>query len=169
MSLTFVLGGARSGKTSYALSQALGRKAGRLVMIATAQALDGEMAQRIARHQAERGDQWTTIEAPKALAEAVRELKAGDVAVVDCLTLWLTNHMLEDAELTPVVDELVLALSESPAELIVISNEVGQGIVPDNALARRFRDEAGWMHQKVAAAAGRFVLVTAGLPLALKS
>lgn len=168
MSLTFVLGGARSGKTAYALGEALRLSQGTLTMIATAQALDAEMAERIARHQAERGDAWTTIEAPLDLAGAVRGLPPGDVAVIDCLTLWLTNQMMAEADIAAAVADLVEALAQSPAALVVISNEVGQGIVPDNALTRRFRDEAGWMHQKVAAAADRVVAVMAGLPLSLK-
>ena len=168
MSLTFILGGARSGKTSHALARARELSQGPLIMIATAQALDAEMAQRIARHQAERDEAWTTIEAPLDLAEVVRGLAADDVAVIDCLTLWLTNQMLAEAQIAPAVADLVDALAQSPAALIVISNEVGQGIVPDNALARRFRDEAGWMHQKVAAAADRVEAVMAGLPLPLK-
>ena len=169
MSLTFVIGGARSGKTSYALAKAVDTPAERRVMIATAQALDDEMAARIARHRQERGDDWLTVEAPLALTEAVRELRAGDVAVVDCLTLWLSNLMLGDIEVRPMVNELCAALSRSAANVIVISNEVGQGIVPDNALARRFRDEAGWMHQSLAAAAERAVMVVAGLPIILKA
>lgn len=168
MGLTFVLGGARSGKTAHALGLALERPAARRVMIATAEALDGEMADRIARHQAERGADWETVEAPRALSEAVRGLSADDVAVIDCLTLWITNLMMDEAEIGPAVADLVAALSESPAELVVISNEVGQGIVPDNALARRFRDEAGWAHQAVAKAAHRVVFVTAGLAQVLK-
>lgn len=168
MSLTFILGGARSGKTAHALARARQLSQRRLIMIATAQALDAEMTERIARHQAERGDAWTTIEAPLDLAGAVRGLAPGDVAVIDCLTLWLANQMMAEAQIAPVVADLVEALAQSPAALVVISNEVGQGIVPDNALARRFRDEAGWMHQKVAAAAGRVEVIWAGLPLRLK-
>ncbi|WP_332770141.1 bifunctional adenosylcobinamide kinase/adenosylcobinamide-phosphate guanylyltransferase [Phenylobacterium sp.] len=168
MSLTLVLGGARSGKTSYALTEAGKRPAERRVMVATAEALDAEMAERIARHRAERGGAWATVEAPRELAAAVRELRSGEVAVIDCLTLWLTNLMLDEADLGAAVAELGLALRASPAELFVISNEVGQGIVPDNALARRFRDQAGWMHQAVAAAADQVVMVVAGLPLVLK-
>lgn len=168
MSLTFVLGGARSGKSGYALAQAQRLSSGPLIMIATAQALDAEMAARIAHHQAERDGNWRTLEAPLDLAGAVRSLAPGDVAVIDCLTLWLTNQMLAEAEIAPAVADLVAAFAESPASLIVISNEVGQGIVPDNPLARRFRDEAGWMHQKVAAAADRAVMVIAGLPVVLK-
>ncbi|MES3026841.1 MAG: bifunctional adenosylcobinamide kinase/adenosylcobinamide-phosphate guanylyltransferase [Pseudomonadota bacterium] len=168
MSLIFILGGARSGKTAHALAQARKLSQGRLTMIATAQALDVEMTERIARHQAERDKAWTTIEAPLDLAGAVRDLGPGDVAVIDCLTLWLTNQMMAHAQIAPAVADLVEALAQSPAALVVISNEVGQGIVPDNALARRFRDEAGWMHQKVAAAADRVEVIWAGLPLPLK-
>lgn len=168
MSLTFILGGARSGKTAYALGQAERRSQGRLTMIATAQALDAEMAARIARHQAERSEAWTTVEAPLDLAGAVRNLGPGDVAVIDCLTLWLTNQILAETEIAPAVAELVETFAASPAALVVISNEVGQGIVPDNALARRFRDEAGWMHQAVARAADQVVMVIAGLPMTLK-
>ena len=168
MSLTFVLGGARSGKSGYALEQARRLSSGPLIMIATAQALDAEMAARITRHQAERDGNWRTLEAPLDLAGVVRSLEPGDVAVIDCLTLWLTNQMLAEAEIAPAIADVVAAFAESPARLIVISNEVGQGIVPDNPLARRFRDEAGWMHQKVAAAADRAVMVIAGLPVVLK-
>lgn len=169
MSLTFVIGGARSGKTSYALAKAAETPAERRVMIATAQALDEEMAARIARHRLERGDDWLTVEAPLALAEAVGDLRPGDVAVIDCLTLWLSNLLLGDIEVRPAVDELCTALKASSASVIVVTNEVGQGIVPDNTLARRFRDEAGWMHQAIAAAADRAVLVVAGLPVILKA
>lgn len=168
MSLTFVLGGARSGKTSYALREAWNHSGKRRVMVATAQAGDAEMAERIARHRAERGEAWITLEAPLLLAEAIGTLGPGDVAVVDCLTLWLTNHMLADADLAQKTAELTATLRSSPAALYVVSNEVGQGIVPDNALARRFRDEAGWMNQAMAAAADRAVMVVAGLPMVLK-
>lgn len=169
MSLTFVIGGARSGKTSYALAQAQARPAQRLVMIATAEALDEEMASRIARHREERGQAWTTIEAPLALVSAVNKLQPGDVAVIDCLTLWLSNLLLGELDVEAAVEELNQALVASPAEIIVISNEVGQGIVPDNPLARRFRDEAGRMHQAIAGVADRAVLVVAGLPVTLKA
>jgi adenosylcobinamide kinase/adenosylcobinamide-phosphate guanylyltransferase len=163
-----VLGGARSGKTAYALGEALARPAARRVMIATAEPLDDEMAARIAHHQTERGSDWLTVEAPRELAAAVRALAASDVAVIDCLTLWISNLMMDGADVGAAVADLVTALGESPAELAVISNEVGQGIVPDNPLARRFRDEAGWAHQALARAADRVVFVTAGLPQVLK-
>lgn len=168
MGLTFVLGGARSGKTALALREAMARPATRRIMIATAEALDAEMGERIARHRAERGADWITVEAPRRLADAVADLAQGDVAVIDCLTLWITNVLMDEADVAAAVAELTAALAASPAELVVISNEVGQGIVPDNALARRFRDEAGWAHQAVAAAADRVVFVTAGLGRVLK-
>jgi adenosylcobinamide kinase/adenosylcobinamide-phosphate guanylyltransferase len=172
MSLTFVLGGARSGKTAYALREAKAlaeAHGGRLVMIATAEALDQEMSARIARHRAERGEAWTTVEAPRTLEDAVRGLKPRDVAVIDCLTLWLSNLMADRAEIADRVDGLIAAMDASPADhLILISNEVGQGIVPDNALARRFRDEAGWMHQAISGACDRVIVVQAGLAHTLK-
>lgn len=172
MSLIFVLGGARSGKTRYALSEAQRLAAdagGRKVMIATAEALDGEMAERIARHRAERGQDWATIETPLALADAIRSLQPRDVAVIDCLTLWLSNLMHAEAEIADETEALIAALDASPADaVILISNEVGQGIVPENALARRFRDEAGWMHQAIAGAVDRMVVVQAGMPMVLK-
>lgn len=168
MGLTFVLGGARSGKTALALREALGHPATRRVMIATAEPLDGEMAERIARHRAERGADWVTVEAPRRLADAVADLAQGEVAVIDCLTLWITNLLMDGADVEAAVAELTAALAASSAQLIVISNEVGQGIVPDNALARRFRDEAGWAHQAMATAADRVVFVTAGLGQVLK-
>jgi adenosylcobinamide kinase/adenosylcobinamide-phosphate guanylyltransferase len=168
---TLVLGGARSGKTRHALASAAERAraaGGRLVMIATAEALDAEMAARIARHRAERDGAWTTVEAPLALAEAVRALAAADVAVIDCLTLWLSNLMGAQADPEAAVEDLAQALAASPAELFVVSNEVGQGIVPDNALARRFRDAAGLANQRLAQSAQTVVAVMAGLPLRLK-
>ena len=172
MSLTFVLGGARSGKTGYALREAgalAAEAGGRKVMIATAEALDDEMAARIARHRAERGGDWTTLEAPRELEDAVRSLRPRDVAVIDCLTLWLSNLMVGDLGIGDRVDALVNAMEASPADhVILISNEVGQGIVPDNALSRRFRDEAGWMHQTLAGACDRVIVVQAGLAHRLK-
>jgi adenosylcobinamide kinase/adenosylcobinamide-phosphate guanylyltransferase len=170
VTLTFVLGGARSGKSRYALAEAEKAcgSADSLVMIATAQALDEEMAERIARHRAERDSRWSTVEAPHDLAGAVAALRARQLAVVDCLTLWLTNRLLAEADIEAEVDALITALRASPAVIFVISNEVGQGIVPDNALARRFRDDAGRMHQALAQAAERVVFVTAGLAQILK-
>ncbi len=172
MATTLVLGGARSGKTGYAQRQAEGQgeATGRpLTMIVTAQAFDDEMTARIGRHRADRGEAWTTIEAPLDLAAAIRTLTAPDVAVVDCLTLWLSNQMAADRDLQAARDALVAAVVACPADLWLVSNEVGWGIVPDNALARHFRDEAGFLHQALAAACDAAVLVVAGLPLSLKA
>ena len=167
MAFTLILGGARSGKTTYALTEAEA-SGGSLVMIATAEAMDAEMSERIARHQAERGDGWRTVEAPVDLAAAITALKSGDTAVVDCLTLWVTNLLMRDMTVSDQADGLIAALAACPARLWLISNEVGLGIVPGNALARRFRDEAGRLHQRLAARAERVVMVVAGLPLTLK-
>lgn len=171
MSFTLVLGGARSGKSAFAQGAAEARAAetgGRLVMVATAQAFDSEMAERIARHREDRGSAWTTVEAPMDLAAALDGLVAGDVVVVDCLTLWLSNLMLDDRDLAKAAAELVAVVGRFEGALWLVSNEVGFGIVPDNALARRFRDEAGRLHQALAQAAEAVTLVVAGLTLRLK-
>ena len=172
MGLTLVLGGARSGKSARALgmaeAQAAETSAGR-VFVATAEALDEEMADRIARHRAERSQAWRTIEAPLDLACALDGCSADDVVLVDCLTLWLSNSMLrEDGGHERRVDAMLLALRRRNEPTVVVSNEVGWGVVPDNALARRFRDEAGRLNQVVAAIADRVELVVSGLPLVLK-
>jgi len=171
MSLTLVLGGARSGKSAYARLAAereAMQRDGRLIMIATAEALDEEMAQRIARHRDERGAAWTTLEEPLDLVGAIAELTQDDVAVVDCLTLWLSNLMHHDRPLTAAFEALASAASAAPCALYLVSNEVGQGLVPENALARRFRDGAGLLHQGLAKVADRVVFVTAGLAQTLK-
>ena len=169
MAVTLVLGGARSGKSAYAQAAAeAAAGAGAPVMIATAEALDADMAARIARHQAERGAGWRTMEAPTELAAAVRSLRAGEAAAVDCLTLWLSNLMLREIDVETAADALLAALMATPADVWVVSNEVGMGIVPENALARRFRDEAGRLNRRVAAQADRVVMLVAGLPLGLK-
>lgn len=168
MSVLFVLGGARSGKSRFA-QERVEASPGRLAFIATAQPFDDEMAQRIGRHRAERGPRWQTIDAPHDLPAAIcRAETFADAILVDCLTLWLSNLILGDYELAPNVEALVSALEHCQVPLALVSNEVGMGIVPENALARRFRDEAGRLNQKIAAAAQEVVLVAAGLPLALK-
>lgn len=165
--VTLVLGGARSGKSRHA--EMLVRAAGGGVYLATAQALDAEMAARIARHRAERGRDWTTIEEPLELAAALeRGARAGQPILVDCLTLWLSNLMGAGRGVEAETARLLAALKVLPAPVVFVSNEVGLGIVPDNALARAFRDEAGRLNQAVAAAADRVVFLAAGLPLALK-
>lgn len=171
MPFTLVLGGARSGKSAFAQAAAealAAESGGRLVMVATAQAFDSEMVERIDRHRRDRGPAWTTVEAPLDLAGALGGLGAGDVVVVDCLTLWLSNLMLDDRDVAAAVAQLVVAVERFEGRLWLVSNEVGFGIVPDNALARRFRDEAGRLHQALAQAADVVTLVVAGLTLRLK-
>ena len=164
--LTLVLGGARSGKSRYAegLITALPRP---WIYVATGEALDAEMGERIAAHRARRGEGWTTIEAPRALAAALTEEAAAPV-LVDCLTLWLSNLMMAEAAIEDEIEHLVAALAKARAPVVVVANEVGSGIVPENALARRFRDLQGRINQRVAARAGRVVLLVAGLPLVVK-
>jgi adenosylcobinamide kinase / adenosylcobinamide-phosphate guanylyltransferase len=164
--LTLVLGGARSGKSRHA--EALVTAAGPpWVYVATAQAGDAEMAARIAHHRARRGAGWHTIEAPHDLAAAIAAAPTGRL-LVDCLTLWLTNRMLAEADIEAETGELEAALSSRKVPVMVVSNEVGSGIVPDNALARRFVDLQGRLNQRIAARADRVVLVVAGLPLIVK-
>ena len=170
MATTLVLGGARSGKTAYAQAQAQARTlSGAPLMIVTAEAFDDEMTRRIDRHRADRGEAWRTVEAPLELVSAIRDLSSSDVAVVDCLTLWLSNLMAADRDIEAARHELVEAVSACRADLWLVSNEVGWGIVPDNALARRFRDEAGFLHQALARVVDEAVLIVTGLPLSLKS
>ncbi|MBU3078683.1 bifunctional adenosylcobinamide kinase/adenosylcobinamide-phosphate guanylyltransferase [Sphingomonas quercus] len=164
-----ILGGARSGKSRYA--QALAEtEPGDPVYVATAQALDGEMAGRILRHRADRGARWTTIEAPLDLAAALDGCRGqGEGAVlVDCLTLWASNLLLAEHNADQATAALLAAGAALGRPLILVANEVGLGIVPDNALARRFRDIAGAMNQRIAAAADQVTFVAAGLPLVLK-
>lgn len=165
MPSTLVLGGARSGKSAHA--QRLAERSGlRPVMIATAEAWDDEMAGRIARHQAERGASWRTVEAPLDLVSALARLAADEIAVIDCLTLWVSNLMHAGRDVAVETGRLLEALPGRAT--ILVANEVGLGIVPDNALARAFRDEAGRANQRVAAAADEAVFIAAGLPLTLK-
>ena len=182
MTRTFVLGGARSGKS--ALAERMARESDKeVVYLATAHAGDGEMGARIAHHRARRPAHWATLEEPLALAALLRrECTPGRLLLVDCLTLWLTNLILCGESPFPEAGELILParfdaerqallnwLDEGLAgELILVSNEVGMGIVPLGALSRRFADEAGRLNQDVAARASRVILVAAGLPLVLK-
>lgn len=168
--ITLALGAARSGKSRYAQDQAEAwarARDARPVFIATAQAGDAEMAERIARHRAERGPAWTTLETPLDLAGTIAALEPGRPAVVDCLTLWLTNALLAGEHEARAAD-LLAALPACPAPLWLVGNEVGWGIVPDNALARAFRDAAGRLHQDIARLADEVVLLVAGLPLTVK-
>jgi len=168
--VTLVLGGARSGKSRYAegLIAALPPTwEPPWAYVATAQALDTEMAERIGVHRARRGPQWRTIEAPRDLAAALGASETMPV-LIDCLTLWLSNLMLADVDIDAEIARLEAALEAAAAPVVLVANEVGYGIVPDHPLGRRFRDQQGVLNQRVAARADRVVLVVAGLPLALK-
>ncbi|HEY6992294.1 MAG TPA: bifunctional adenosylcobinamide kinase/adenosylcobinamide-phosphate guanylyltransferase [Xanthobacteraceae bacterium] len=165
--LTLVLGGARSGKSRYAEGLITAR-APPWIYVATAQAGDDEMAQRIAAHRARRNAGWQTIEAPHDLAGALDTAAAHTPLLVDCMTLWLSSRMLAEADLDAEIARLEEALARRTGTAVLVSNEVGYGIVPDNALARRFRDAQGRLNQRMAARADRVVLVVAGLPLVVK-
>lgn len=172
MAITLVLGGARSGKSAYAQRQAeqAAAKTGRPpLMIATAEAFDDEMRDRIDRHRDERGDSWRTLEVPLDLTGAIRGLTVEDVVVVDCLTLWLSNLMLGNHDLAAATDDLIEAFAGCEATVWAVSNEVGWSLVPENALGRRFRDEAGRLNQRIAAVADAARLIIAGMCMDLKS
>ncbi|MBL4829808.1 MAG: bifunctional adenosylcobinamide kinase/adenosylcobinamide-phosphate guanylyltransferase [Aliivibrio sp.] len=170
MSIEFVLGGARSGKSSYA-EQLAQQSSLPVTYIATATVEDDEMAQRIAHHQSSRPAHWKVIEEPLYLASVIKQqAQRGQCIVVDCLTLWLTNCLLnENIDWQQEKADLLDVLNKAEGVVILVSNEVGQGIVPLGELTRQFVDEAGWLHQQVAANSDRFVFVTAGISQVLKS
>ncbi|MGE4220760.1 MAG: bifunctional adenosylcobinamide kinase/adenosylcobinamide-phosphate guanylyltransferase [Alphaproteobacteria bacterium] len=166
--VTLVLGGARSGKSRHA-EALVESHPGPCIYLATATPGDGEMAARIAAHRDRRGPRWQTVEEPLALAEALHAAAAPDRAVlVDCLTLWISNLMGAGRDVDAVGDALAASLPAA-GPVVFVSNEVGLGIVPDNAAARAFRDHAGRLHQTVAARADSVLFVAAGLALPLKS
>jgi adenosylcobinamide kinase/adenosylcobinamide-phosphate guanylyltransferase len=165
--LTFVLGGARSGKSRYAERLVMNCTAP-WVYIATAQARDDEMSARIAEHRHRRDGRWRTVEAPRDLPGAIAAHGNNGPVLIDCLTLWLSNVMLAGQDLVAEPQRLIAALGKADGPVVVVSNEVGFGIVPDNALARKFRDAQGRLNMQVAAIADRAVLIAAGLPLILK-
>ena len=165
---TLVLGGARSGKSRHAEHLAIASGLAP-VYVATAQALDGEMAQRIAAHRARRGRAWRTIEEPLDLVGVLqRECAPERIVLVDCLTLWLSNLMVAGRDVLAESARLVDALPGLAGPVLMVSNEVGQGVVPDNAMARQFVDHAGFLHQGIAERADAVVFMTAGLPHRLK-
>jgi adenosylcobinamide kinase/adenosylcobinamide-phosphate guanylyltransferase len=164
--LTLVLGGARSGKSRYAESLVTAIP-GPWIYVATAEARDAEMAERIAAHQARRGAGWRTLETPRDVVGALTAHGTTPL-LVDCLTLWLANALLASADVDAEIERLEAALEQASAPLVLVANEVGFGIVPDNALGRRFRDLQGLLNQRIAARADRVVLVVAGLPLTIK-
>jgi adenosylcobinamide kinase/adenosylcobinamide-phosphate guanylyltransferase len=167
--VTLVLGGARSGKSRHA-EMLVESQPGPCIYLATAQAGDAEMTLRIAEHRTRRGRRWTTVEEPLDLAAALERNCGPDSAVlVDCLTLWLSNLLGAERNVAAECEGLLAALPGLAGPVVFVSNEVGQGVVPDNALARAFVDHAGRLHQDLAAAAQRVVFMTAGLPQELKS
>ncbi len=163
---TLFLGGARSGKSRLAQAAAETHP-GPLTYLATGEAEDDEMAERIARHRADRGPRWRTVECPVDLPAALREA-SGAAVLVDCLTLWLSNLMLGGHDVGAGRAALVTAMVAATRPVLLVSNEVGLGLVPETPLGRAFRDEAGRLNQAVAAAADHVMFVAAGLPLRLK-
>jgi len=165
---SLIFGGARSGKSRRALE--LARETGaKPVFIATAEALDTEMADRIARHKDERGAEWSTIEAPLDLLSAIEAAsQTGDICVVDCLTLWLSNLMHDERNVAAEMAQLASFVASSPIAIILVSNEVGMGLVPETPLGRNFRDAQGWLNQTLARVCDRVEFVAAGLPIRLK-
>lgn len=167
MTILLVTGGARSGKSRYAEERCLSL-AGPAIYIATSQVFDGEMAERVALHRDRRDARWQTIEEPLDLPGALDRSNGNGPRLVDCLTLWTTNLLLADQPVEQHGKALVEALSRQTSPVILVTNEVGLGIVPDNALARRFRDEAGRLNQMVAATADEVVMCVCGLPMWVK-
>jgi adenosylcobinamide kinase/adenosylcobinamide-phosphate guanylyltransferase len=168
--ITFVTGGSRSGKSRYALDCAL--RCSPRAFIATAIAFDEEMKERIAAHQAERGDAFQVVEEPINLADAVTGLgSATSIALIDCLTVWLGNLMHEhgdDRGDYPELQAFRAMLDNPPMDLVIVSNEVGMGIIPENAMSRRYRDLAGNLNQQVACKADKVVFVVSGIPMVIK-
>jgi adenosylcobinamide kinase/adenosylcobinamide-phosphate guanylyltransferase len=166
--ITLVLGGARSGKSRYA-EWLITTYPQPWIYVATAEARDEEMAERVAAHKARRAAGWQTIEAPHCLAEALRAAPSGATVLIDCLTLWLSNLMERGTDIETQITKLQKALAERVGATVIVSNEVGLGIVPDNALARRFRDLQGNLNQRLAAQAPCVIMMVAGIAAAVKS
>lgn len=169
---TLVLGGCRSGKSSYALELAESVSNSKRLYIATCVPYDNEMKDRVDRHQSERDETWTTVETPLQLSESIiKESNLYDVILVDCLTLWVTNLLLDgksEEEIFEEVKKLSVAIEKSHCPVILVSNEVGAGIVPENKLARQFRDIAGFVNQKMAKCVPDVFFTAAGIPLKIK-
>lgn len=166
-SLSLILGGAASGKSSFA-EQLCKKTKLEPVYLATAQAFDDEMQGKIAKHVAQRGTGWTTIEAPIDLISPLAQRQISEVVLLDCITLWLSNLLLTEADIEFETDRLLNALAICKADVVVVSNEVGNGVVPDSALGRQFRNYQGRLNQRLAAQADNVVQVVAGLPRYLK-
>lgn len=165
--LTFVLGGAASGKSAFA-ERLIKESGAPRVYIATAQVYDSEMREKVDKHIELRGPNWQTVEAPQDVVGALALVQSDQVVLLDCATMWLTNHLLAENDIAAESKALVLALQCCSGRVVVVSNEVGMGIVPDNALARQFRQEQGQLNQALAEASDLAVFVVAGLPQVLK-
>ena len=162
-----VTGGARSGKSSFAekRTKQLGSS---LIYIATSEIIDSEMENRVAEHQARRGSEWQTLHAPLKLTEALSEIDGKGPCLVDCLTIWLNNLIFHNEDTIVATKELIKVLEQRSDPVVLVTNEVGSGIVPENALARRFRDEAGRMNQIISEVADEVYLSVSGIPLQIK-
>jgi adenosylcobinamide kinase/adenosylcobinamide-phosphate guanylyltransferase len=166
--VTFILGGARSGKSRYAETLAAKHKR-KPTYVATAEITDEEMRERIEHHRQERGTRWHTVEAPLDLIAVLNEAdRAGSFTLIECLTVWINNLIYHQKDVASEVERLQARLDKIKGHVVLVANEVGLGIVPDNALARRFRDEAGRANQAMADAADEVVFIAAGLPMVLK-
>ncbi|MCP4205585.1 MAG: bifunctional adenosylcobinamide kinase/adenosylcobinamide-phosphate guanylyltransferase [Shimia sp.] len=165
--LSLILGGAASGKSAFAEVMVMASRQPR-IYIATAQAFDDEMRRKVQKHLIQRGPDWRTIEAPLNTADVLKDLPADAVVLLDCATMWLSNQMLAENDLASEQAKFLEALQACPAHVVVVSNEVGLDVVPENALARRFRDAQGTLNQAIAKRATLAVLVVAGLPMVLK-
>ncbi len=166
-SVTLILGGAASGKSSFAENLVVGTGRGR-VYLATAQAFDTEMKAKISRHQELRGQGWRTLEEPLEVGRTLASISGDNAVLFDCATMWLSNHLLAENDLAEAEAGLMAGLALCAAPVVIVSNEVGHSVVPDNALARRFQIEQGRLNQKLAAKADLVVNVIAGLPQVLK-
>ncbi|MGV6840675.1 MAG: bifunctional adenosylcobinamide kinase/adenosylcobinamide-phosphate guanylyltransferase [Planktomarina sp.] len=167
MATTLILGGVSSGKSVFAetLIEQMGRP---MTYVATAQAWDDEMRAKLRDHQARRGAQWETVEAPYDLAGALQNVPTGHAVLIDCITMWLTNLMLDEQDVTQAVGDLIPVLQQLEYPTVIVSNEIGLGGVSDNAMARKFQKIQGAANQKLAAACDTVIMVTAGLPHVLK-
>ena len=170
--IVFIIGGCRSGKSTYALQTAEKMPAERKIFIATCVPQDDEMKQRVAKHQTTRSRSWTTVEEPLKLPEAIlQNSRRADVILIDCLTLWVSNLLMQNGDEKKIADtipHLIDALEKATCPIVLVSNEVGTGIVPENRLARQFRDITGWVNQAVAKCANKVVWMVAGIPVTVK-
>jgi adenosylcobinamide kinase/adenosylcobinamide-phosphate guanylyltransferase len=171
--IVFVTGGCRSGKSTYAMQAAEKIPAEQKIYIATCVPRDDEMKRRVARHQKERSQDWVTVDAPLELPKAIlQNSRRANVILVDCLTLWMSNLLIETGDenkIEKTISQLIDAIEKAECPIILVSNEVGSGIVPQNRLARQFRDMAGWLNQAVARCANKVVWMVAGIPVTVKS